>query len=214
MKRYIKAAKDFPHALADICDQNGWLDLYDGGKKNDFYYLVKQGIGLDEVSHLIWLGTSEASLSYHDIYDVIKDISDIKASKRTRKSAVKAAWGPTFSDEWSEEDIELWKSIDWKARNYEEYPVEDEFDSFISGDVTIYGIDDHGIDIPCTFQKVIRANPIYPPYYRVLPEDLDAIKEDYPDYALVGPSYDGNKYNGYQVHDRVDTQELYDLSFD
>lgn len=45
MKRYIKSAKDFPHALADVCEQNGWL------------------------------GTSDASLSYHDIYDVIKDIS-------------------------------------------------------------------------------------------------------------------------------------------
>ena len=114
MKRYIKSAKDFPHALADVCEQNGWLDLYDGSKKNDFYYLVKQGIGLDEVSHLIWLGTSEASLSYHDIYDVIKDISDIKASKRTRKSAVNASFDRVttideFNRKYGETEYGCWE---------------------------------------------------------------------------------------------------------
>ena len=127
------------------------------------------------------------------------------------KRYIKSAYEPTFKGTWSEEDIELWKSIDWKARNYEEYPVEDEFDSFITGNVTVYGIENHGILIPCTFQKVLRANPIYPPYYRVLPEDLDAIRDDYPDYALVGPMYDGNKHDGYKVHDRLETQEVYDV---
>lgn len=127
------------------------------------------------------------------------------------KRYIRSAYEPTFKGTWSEEDIELWKSIDWKARNYEEYPVEDEFDSFITGEVTIYGLDDHGISIPCTFQKVLRANPIYPPYYRILPEDLAAIKDEYPDYALVGPMYDGNKHGGYKVHDRLETQEVYDV---
>lgn len=127
------------------------------------------------------------------------------------KRYIKSAYEPTFKGTWSEEDIELWKSIDWKARNYEEYPVENEFDSFITGEVTVYGIEDHGISIPCTFQKVLRANPIYPPYYRILPEDLAAIEDDYPDYALVGPMYDGNKHGEYKVHDRLETQEVYDV---
>lgn len=212
MKRYIKSAKDFPHALADVCEQNGWLDLYDGGKKNDFYYLVKQGIGLDEVSHLIWLGTSDASLSYHDIYDVIKDISEVKASKRTRKSAIKAAWEPAFSDGWSEEDIELWKSIDWKARNYEVYPVDD--DTYL-GTVSIYGIYDFPVRRAARFIKMLRANPIYPPYYSPDPQsESDILNEFSEEYQIVGPMVDGKKYHGYGVANRYETQEVYDLSFD
>lgn len=95
------------------------------------------------------------------------------------------------------EDLELWKSIDWKARNYEEYPVED--DNFV-GKITIYG-EGRPRTETMEFCKYLRSNPIYPPYYGPV-EDVR---------GYVGPMYDGNKYNGYDVHDRFETQATYDM---
>lgn len=110
-------------------------------------------------------------------------------------------------DGWSQEDIDLWEQIDWKARNYEAYPVES--DSF-RGHIVLYGVFDNPVYIPCKFQKYIRSNPIYAPYYG--PVDPYFALQDYIDdgYKIIDPMYDGRKHNGYQIHDRCETQELYD----
>jgi len=107
-------------------------------------------------------------------------------------------------DGWKEEDIELWKSIDWKARNYEEYPVEDDT---VQDRVRCVGLD-YGW-IPAKFVKCIRSNPIYPPYYRPVVEGelAKVLREN----RVVGPMYDGDSKNGYDLHNRYETPEMYDM---
>ena len=118
----------------------------------------------------------------------------------------------TEFDGWAQEDIDLWNQIDWKARNYEEYPVPS--DSFVDS-IVLYGINRGGIRIPATFQKYLRANPIYSPYYG--PVDSRSALKEYRDqgYRIVGPMYDGRRHDGkYDIHDRFETQELYDALSD
>ena len=102
-------------------------------------------------------------------------------------------------DGWTEEDIELHKSIDWPSRNYFDYPVES--DSF-KGQAILYSTAFEGGKeyVPATFIKYIRSNPIFPPYYA--PKDLDKT-------GFVGPMYDGNNHGNYQIHDRYETEEIY-----
>ena len=98
---------------------------------------------------------------------------------------------------WTEEDIELHKSIDWKGRNFERYEVaEDEF----KGKVYCYGANEND-DKEYTFHKFLRPNPIYPPYYKAV---------DFDDSGFVGPMYDGRKHGTYGIHDRYETQEVND----
>ena len=52
------------------------------------------------------------------------------------------------------------------------------------------------------FTKHLRSNPIYPPYYA---------PDEQPFENAVGPMFDGYRVNGYDVHDRYETQEIYDL---
>ena len=98
---------------------------------------------------------------------------------------------------WTEEDIALHKSIDWKERDYRDYEVAE--DSF-KGKVYAYGkdIDDKKL---YTFHKFLRSNPIFPPYYAAV---------DFEDSGLVGPMYDGRTHKTYGIHDRYETQEVYD----
>lgn len=107
-------------------------------------------------------------------------------------------------DGWTEEDIELHKSIDWKARNYEEYDAGDS----VTMEVVLYGLDEPEY-AKVEMHKFLRSNPIYPPYYRPVMEKPFGM-----DIAYVGPMYDGNDYNNYQVHDRYETQETYDMLSD
>lgn len=100
---------------------------------------------------------------------------------------------------WNEEDIKLHKSIDWKSRYYNDYPVYD--DNFM-GTAVKYSENSPEEKAKVKFVKWLRANPIFPPYY----------EPDYDPFADCGaPSYDGNKHNGYMVMDRYDTQELSDM---
>lgn len=117
----------------------------------------------------------------------------------------------TEFNDWAQEDIDLWHQIDWRSRNYEEYPVKD--DSFKSY-LILYGIGTNAIYVPCMFQKYLRSNPIYPPYYG--PVDADSVLQDYrkKGYQIVGPMYDGRSHGKYHVHDRFETQELYDALSD
>ena len=118
-------------------------------------------------------------------------------------------WGSHYTDYdpkegWTEEDIELHKSIDWTGRNYEKYPVEE--DSFMHNAV-LYGVHGGPIRKEVKFIKYIRSNPIYPPYYGPVDrKPFDGVTVGY-----VGPMYDGHKHKTYDVHDRFETQETYDM---
>ena len=128
-------------------------------------------------------------------------------TKRLRKDLGKAflpireaKYGPYApQDGWTEEDIELHKSIDWPSRNYFDYPVES--DSF-EGQAILYSTEfaDGKKYVPATFIKYIRSNPLFPPYYA--PKDMDKT-------GFVGPMYDGNNHGSYQIHDRYETEEIY-----
>lgn len=116
-----------------------------------------------------------------------------------------------FGKGWTQEDIDIWNSVDWAARNYEPYVVED--DTFV-GTATLYGIQGGPLSAVTEFVRVIRANPIYAPSY--VPNEIDPFnKKDRrgrPTY--VGPMFDGRYKNGVKVMDRYETQDLYDLSAD
>lgn len=120
-----------------------------------------------------------------------------------------------FGNGWTPEDIEIYNSIDWKARNYDPYIVRD--DSF-RGTANLYGLwGGKGYEtVPVTFVKFIHANPIYPPYYA--PFDESPIKKMidrfYAGAQIVGPMFDKTYHDGIPVHDRYETQEIYDMSFD
>ena len=101
---------------------------------------------------------------------------------------------------WTEEDIELHKSIDWKARNYEDYEVAE--DSF-KGKIHCVGANEDD-ENEYTFHKFIRPNALFAPYYK-------AVDFDNGSKGLLSPMYDGRKHNGYLVMDRYETQEVYDM---
>ena len=141
------------------------------------------------------------------------------------KRYIRSSWGSMMGDykqydtnEWLQEDIELHKSIDWQARNYEEYPVEGEtFD----GPCYVYGLGEMTVRIPTVkFQLMLRANPVFPPYYapvdpeRVKAEACRRVGINRNDAQIVGPMSSGHKYGKYDVHGRFETQELYDVLSD
>lgn len=122
--------------------------------------------------------------------------------KRYIKSSF--SWKPEFKGTWSEEEKKLWESIDWEARDYEEYPVESDT---IQGRVRFVGTD-YGW-VPAKFVKYIRPNPIYDPYYA--PVEEGKVKQILDQGGIVGPMYDGDSKNGYQIHNRYETAEVYEM---
>lgn len=102
-------------------------------------------------------------------------------------------------DGWKPEDVQIHKDTDWGKRNYEELVVpEDNFE----GEAVLYTLDGKYVE-PVKFVKHIRPNPIYPPYY--------APEENPFEVSHVGFMYDGTSHNGYDVHDRAESQEVYDM---
>lgn len=102
-------------------------------------------------------------------------------------------------DGWTEEDVALHKSIDWKARNWEEYDTGES----ISGPVYIYRWNEDTQKLPrVVFHKFLRSNPAYSPYYRPI-EDVAL--------NVVGPMYDGRKHGNYRIHDRFEDQKTYNI---
>ena len=98
---------------------------------------------------------------------------------------------------WTDDDIMLHKSTDWKARNYEDFDTGEQ----IKGTVYIYR-EDGSEQLPnVTFHRFIRSNPIYPPYYKPVRE---------PGMGLVGPMFDGRTHDRCEVLDRYESQEVYD----
>lgn len=105
-------------------------------------------------------------------------------------------------DGWTEEDIAKHKEIDWKARNWEDLDVGDEF----KGNIYIYRSDKNNVENKeVIFHKFLRANPIYPPYYGPV---------DFKPNDLVGPMADGRKHGSYDIHDRYEDQKTYNLLSD
>lgn len=100
--------------------------------------------------------------------------------------------------EWEPEDIELHKSIDWAARNYEEYPV---VDDTIVARATAYGLPGGTQQKNVTFVKHLRPNEIYPPYYKA---------EEIPFEGVLSGMYDGDKHGKYMIMNRFETQDVYD----
>ena len=122
--------------------------------------------------------------------------------KNKKKKMKEDIWGKYKRfDNWEQEDIDLYNKIDWTKTKHGEY---DTGDSFI-GTAVLYGADEP-IEKEVEFHKFIRSNPIYPPYYRPVddkPFDVNA--------SYVGAMADGRKHGKYDVHDRFETQELYDM---
>ena len=104
-------------------------------------------------------------------------------------------------DGWTPEDIQKHKSIDWKERNYEEY--EDTSDQFKS-EVVFYSFDRNPERKTVLMSKYFRPNPIYPPYYK-------AASGNKPFEYGVGPMFDGHMHGNYDIHDRYESQEVYDM---
>lgn len=104
----------------------------------------------------------------------------------------------TEEEIWDEEDITKHKETDWKARNWEDLDVGDEF----KGKVYIYRWGKEPEVKEATFHKFIRANDTFPPYYKAV---------DFEPEGVVGPMFDGRRHGNYDIHDRYEDQKTYDL---
>lgn len=113
------------------------------------------------------------------------------------------SWKPKFEGTWSEEEKKLWESIDWEARDYEEYPVESDT---IQGEVKFVGTNYE--PVPAKFIKYIEPNPIFGPYYA--PVEEGKIKQILDHDKILGPMR-GATHNGYPVMNRYETAEVYDM---
>lgn len=181
-------------------DEDGWGDRVEQileptiEKVEDLAYEVRNTVrgantGCD---------TTDELADYVD--EVIEDLEEANSSLRHEAEEI----DESYEDGWAEEDINLHKSIDWESRNYMDFPVTK--DSFV-GEAILYG---EGKDKLKNVKmiKYLVANPVYPPYY--------APKENpFKEYSnVVGPMYDGKKHGSYQIHNRYETQELYDTIFE
>lgn len=112
---------------------------------------------------------------------------------------------PLFEGYWSDKDKETWKNVDWKNRDYKDFPVEDGDPIVLDG--YFYTLDGH-FTKPIKFVKYLRANPIFSPYYGpVYDTELLSIMEN---GHFCYPSFDGRKEGPYNIHDRFDDSELAD----
>ena len=100
---------------------------------------------------------------------------------------------------WEEEDIKFWNHIDWHKNGYSDFARTDDT---ITAKVTKYSMHNDPETKEVTMCKYFRANPIYPPYYAAVEKPFD---------NCVGPMYDGHKAGKVAIHDRYETQEVYDL---
>lgn len=134
----------------------------------------------------------------------IEESAEYNPSEVDRSQLEESIWGDyepyDKTEGWTDEDIELHKSIDWAARDYKDYPVED--DMAFRGVVICYGAEPGKEKEIAKFIKYLRSNPIYPPYYAPETEPFD--------FPCVGPMYDGDRMAGYDIHNRYETQEIYD----
>lgn len=102
-------------------------------------------------------------------------------------------------NDWEEEDIKFWNHIDWQKNGYSDFARTDDT---ITAKVTKYSMHNDPETKEVTMCKYFRANPIYPSYYAAVEKPFD---------NCVGPMYDGHKAGKVDIHDRYETQEVYDL---
>lgn len=188
----------------------GYCPKCDDGEED--YEDLEEGLYTDLQGALGEVGTKYSDDDLEYIWEISQDDpviadynGDYDAWKRDTlaymsEDELEESYQDGWYKDWDEADIELHKSIDWKARNYEEYPVEGT--EFIH-DVDFYDDNGHKKIKDVEFVKYLRANGIYPPYYG--PKDKDAIPG-------VGTMYDGHKHSdGYDIHDRTESQSVYDM---
>ena len=118
-----------------------------------------------------------------------------------------------FKGYWSALDKELWAKTDWKARDYKDLPVED---TITKRQAYFYSMNDktHKANaaeklLVIDFQKYIRSNPIYSPYYG--PVYTSELLTYMNDNAYCYPSFNGDTEDGYPVHDRFESAEIADI---
>ena len=102
-------------------------------------------------------------------------------------------------DGWKERDVLIHKCINWEERNWEEFDTEET----IMMPIKVYGKDYDSKKL-YTFHKMIRPNAIYPPYWKCVDLDVDEV---------LGGMYDSRDYDGYGIHDRFESQEVYDALY-
>ena len=120
-----------------------------------------------------------------------------EAATVTRSSYSSRYTDYSEEDGWTAEDIAKHKEINWKERDYRDYPIPE--DSF-TGEAIAH-TDNGTRRARVKFIKYIRSNAIFPPYYA---------PEKKPFTGVVGPMYDGNKHGSYDIHDRYESQDIYD----
>lgn len=101
---------------------------------------------------------------------------------------------------WTPEDIEKHKNIDWKELNYSDY--EDTSDQF-EYEVVLYDFHNKPEKKTVLMSKYYRANSIFPPFYA-------PANNEKPFKNAVGPMFDGDTRGNYDIHNRYETQEVYD----
>lgn len=101
---------------------------------------------------------------------------------------------------WTPEDIEKHKTIDWKELNYSDY--EDTSDQF-EYEVVLYDFNNRPERKTVLMSKYYRANSIFPPFYA-------PANNEKPFENAVGPMFDGDTRGNYDIHNRYETQEVYD----
>ena len=101
---------------------------------------------------------------------------------------------------WTPEDIEKHKNIDWKELNYSDY--EDTSDQF-EYEVVLYDFNNRPERKTVLMSKYYRANSIFPPFYA-------PANNEKPFENAVGPMFDGDTRGNYDIHNRYETQEVYD----
>lgn len=198
--------------------------LYNEYKKGDKSPAdILKGLGYEEVEdHYLIKKEDHDGLEYEMIFDfsdfdmmisdyfeyyVLRDGCIPKGWTSTKtsleeclKTAINESWWERdWYKDWDQEDIDLHKATDWKARNYEELPVEG---TEFTHDVDFYDDDGHKVIKDVEFIKYLRPNGIYAPYYG--PKDKSVIPG-------VGTMYDGHKHtDGIDIHDRTESQGVYD----
>lgn len=102
------------------------------------------------------------------------------------------------SSEWEPEEIELHQSIDWAARNYDEYDTEKK----ITSTVYYYDMDSKDQKDDVEMHLFIRSNPIFPPYYKAVSNPFG---------KGLGPMADGDFEGKYSIHNRYESTALYNI---
>ena len=191
-----------------IQDYNSFIATLNQYPEYEDFTTVINDINAEEMNHVGMLQTLLKKLSPNaeNIDAGNAEAEDILVDDKIEDDSFLSYYVPENLDEerlkefdnWDQKDIDLYNSIDWKDRNYDEYEVADDE---ITSEVTAYGYDGPETKI-VKMHKFIRPNAIYPPYYKAVEEPFDNV---------VGPMYDGNRHGKYDIHDRYETQELYDL---